>query len=132
MLLYPDFFRVGISLVGPPDFRSLGISASNERFFGIPGRSPADDAFYETISNTRLAQRLQGKLLLVYGGIDENVPLNHAFLMFDALIHADKDFDSLIIPNSTHAINPQPYAIRRMMQYFLQHLGPPQQNNSER
>lgn len=125
LLLYPDFFDVGVSYVGPPDFRSLGMSFSNERFFGIPDRSKADEDFYELISNLRLTKQLRGKLFLVYGGLDENVPLNHAFLLFHALIGANKDFDSLIVPNAPHGLGGHPYVARRSMEFFAEHLGPP-------
>jgi dipeptidyl-peptidase-4 len=124
-LLYPDFFDVCVSMVGPADFRTMGLSLTNDRFFRYPGRSKADAEFAELITNTRLATRLKGRLLLVYGGLDENVPFNQAFLLFDALIDAGKDFDTLIVPNSTHAVLRQPYVIRRAMEYFTEHLGPP-------
>jgi dipeptidyl-peptidase-4 len=124
-LLYPDFFKVCVSMVGPSDFRTMGLSLTNDRFFGYPARSKANADFEELITNTRLVGRLEGKLLLMYGGIDENVPLNQAFILFEALIKADKDFDTVMIPNSTHAVTQQPYAIRRMMEYFARQLGPP-------
>jgi dipeptidyl aminopeptidase/acylaminoacyl peptidase len=124
-LLFPDFFDVCVSMVGPADYRTMGLSLTNDRFFGYPARSKADAAFDELISNTRLVGRLKARLLLLYGGMDENVPFNQAFLLFDALIGAGKEFDTLIIPNSTHAVLRQPYAIRRAMEYFAEHLGPP-------
>lgn len=126
MLLYPEFFDVGVSMVGPAEYRSMGLSLTVDRFFGIPGRSKQEADYYDLISNTRLVGRLNGKLLLMYGGIDENVPLNQAFLMFEALITANKNFDSLIIPNSTHGVPQHPYAVRRTMEYFAEHLGGPQ------
>jgi dipeptidyl-peptidase-4 len=124
-LLYPEFFDVCVSMVGPANYEAMGLSLTVDRFFGIPGRSQAEADFYEVISNARLVGRLQSKLLLMYGGIDENVPLNHAFLLFDALIDARKDFDSLIIPNAAHGVPQHPYALRRMLEYFARHLGPP-------
>jgi dipeptidyl aminopeptidase/acylaminoacyl peptidase len=130
MLLYPEFFKVCVSMVGPADFRSLGLALTNDRFFGFPARSAENARFLEQISNTRLVGRLgDNKLLLMYGGIDENVTLNHAFLLFDALIAANKRFDTLILPNVTHAVAQNPYANRRMMEYFAEHLGPPNQGS---
>jgi dipeptidyl aminopeptidase/acylaminoacyl peptidase len=97
-------------------------SISVERFFGVPASSDAARRYYDTISNARLADRLAGKLLLIYGGVDENVPLKNAFDLFDALIKADKVFDLLIMPDSAHSASREPYAVKRTMRYFLEHL----------
>jgi dipeptidyl-peptidase 4 len=127
MLLYPEFFKVCVSMVGPADYRSLGLALTNDRFFGYPARSKENAGFEELISNTRLVGRLRddNKLYLMAGGIDENVPLAQAFTMFEALIGANKRFDSLILPNVTHGVQQNPYAIQRMMEYFAEHLGAP-------
>jgi dipeptidyl aminopeptidase/acylaminoacyl peptidase len=74
------------------------------------------------VSNTRLAPQLQGNVLLIYGGIDENMWLKHAFVTLNAFIKADKDVDTLIVPDSSHGAPEEPYAVRRSVQYFLDHL----------
>jgi dipeptidyl-peptidase 4 len=123
MLLYPDFFRVGVSGVGPGDWFHLTSEVSVERFFGVPTASAKARAFYDIASNTRLTSRLQGRVLLIYGGIDENVPLINAFIVLDAFIKANKDVDTLILPNAPHSGVTDPYAVRRSVQYFTEHLG---------
>jgi dipeptidyl-peptidase 4 len=123
MLLFPDFFRVGVSGVGPGDWFHLTSEVSVERFFGVPSASAEARAFYDTASNTRLASRLQGRVLLIYDGIDENVPLINAFVVLDAFIKANKDVDTLIPPDSPHLGVMDPYAVRRSVQYFTEHLG---------
>jgi dipeptidyl-peptidase-4 len=125
MLLNPGFFDVTVSHVGPHDFRRMGPGLTVDRFFGIPGAPGAKDDFYATISNTRLVDRLEGKLLLIYGEIDENVPFVNAMVIYDALIKANKDFDTFIIPNAPHGTTGHPYAVRRQGEYFVQHLGGP-------
>jgi dipeptidyl aminopeptidase/acylaminoacyl peptidase len=125
MLLHPGFFDVTVSHVGPHDFRKLGPGLTVDRFFGIPSEPGAKDDFYATISNTRLVDRLEGKLLLIYGEIDENVPFVNPMVFFDALIKADKDFETIILPNTTHGTSVHPYAIRRQAEYFVEHLGGP-------
>ena len=122
MLLYPDFFKVGVSGVGPGEWFHITQEVSVERMFGVPAVSPEVRAFYDVVSNTRLASRLQGRVLLIYGGIDENVPLVNAFVVFDAFIKANKDIDMLIIPDSPHGAPTEPYAVRRSIQYFMDHL----------
>jgi dipeptidyl-peptidase-4 len=125
MLLYPDFFKVGVSGVGPGAWQEFQQSISVERYFGVPVETEGVLNYYNLISNTRLANRLKGKLLLIYGGIDENVPLKHAFALFDALIKANVDFDTLIVPDAPHSAGLQPYAAIRTLKYFMNNLGDP-------
>jgi hypothetical protein len=46
-------------------------------------------------------------------------------VFYDALITADKDFDTFILPNATHGTSVHPYAVRRQAEYFVEHLGGP-------
>jgi dipeptidyl aminopeptidase/acylaminoacyl peptidase len=121
-LLNPDFFKVCVSGVGPAEWMNIQQPISVERFFGVPGDDEATRRFYDTISNTRLVDRLKGKLLLIYGGIDENVPLKNAFDLFYALARADRPYDLLMMPDSAHSAPREPYAVKRSMRYFLEHL----------
>ena len=43
-------------------------------------------------------------------------------LLIAALIAENKDFDSLIFPNSAHAVARFPYVIRKKWDYFVRHL----------
>ncbi|MBV7340134.1 prolyl oligopeptidase family serine peptidase [Chloroflexi bacterium TSY] len=125
MLLQPGFYDVAVSKVGPHDYRSVGEEA-NIRYFGRPAEPGATDDFFETISNLRLADRLEGDLLLVYGTIDENVRLNQGMLLIDALIKAGKDFDILIVPGGAHMLDSADDYVRwRTMTCFMEHLGDP-------
>jgi dipeptidyl-peptidase-4 len=125
MLLHPDFFKVCVSGVGPGDWREFQQEVSVERFFGVPGDDSRVLDYYDLVSNTRLAKNLTGKLLLIYGGVDENVPLKNAFTLFDALIKANADFDTLIMPDSSHGAGGDSYAVRRTLKYFMDNLGGP-------
>jgi dipeptidyl aminopeptidase/acylaminoacyl peptidase len=70
-----------------------------------------------------MAKNLKGRLMLVHGTIDDNVPIGETFLVADALIKANKDFDMLIIPNVHHGYAAAtPYATRRRWDYFVQYL----------
>ena len=46
--------------------------------------------------------KLQGKLLLIVGELDTNVPPESTLPVVDALIKADKDFDLLVVPGAGH------------------------------
>jgi dipeptidyl aminopeptidase/acylaminoacyl peptidase len=123
-LLYPEFFKVVVSHVGPPEYlNSVTFPFSVERFFGVPG---TERDYFELSSNIALIDRLEADLMLVYGEIDENVPFRSAMAIFDALIKADKDFTSYVVPNANHAgAAGSPYIVKRERRFFQEHLGGP-------
>jgi dipeptidyl aminopeptidase/acylaminoacyl peptidase len=119
-------------MAGPQDFRYLLQEISTERFFGVPASSKEASDYYDQISNLRNIAKLRGKLFLVYGMLDENVPFKHAAEIFDALIEAGKPFDSLVVPDDSHGITSDPYVVRRMMLYFGENLGGPEPQGAKR
>jgi dipeptidyl-peptidase-4 len=64
----------------------------------------------------------EGKLLLIHGEADENVPVVATLALADALVAADRDLDLVILPNRLHACGADPYVIRRRWDYFVRHL----------
>jgi dipeptidyl-peptidase-4 len=123
-LLYPEFFKVVVSHVGPPEYlNSVTFPFSVERFFGVPG---SERDYFELSSNIALIDHLESDLMLVYGEIDENVPFRSAMAVFDALIKADKDFVSYVVPNANHGeAAGSPYIVKRERRFFQDHLGGP-------
>lgn len=119
LMQFPDFYKVAVAGCGDHE-NSLYSVEWGERYQGL-----YDADAYAEQSNERLADRLQGKLLLVHGDIDDNVHLYHTMRLADALIKADKDFDLLILPNRGHSIGGDPYLIRRLWDYFITHLREP-------
>jgi len=119
ILLFPDFYKSAVSIAGPHDYRTMISSISVERFFGVPG---TDGDAYARVDNLHLADRLQGKLMLIAGEIDQNVPFNQTVALSDALIKAGKEFDLVLVPNAAHDVGYHPYAIRRLAGFFLRHL----------
>lgn len=80
--------------------------------------------FYNEQSNITLAPNLKGELLLIHGGIDENVNPSATFKLAEALIKADKYFDMLIVPSSRHGF-PKEYEIyltKKRWDFFARHL----------
>lgn len=116
ILAHPDFYKVCVSGAGNHDHRT-DKAWWIERYQGWP----VGDHYVEQANRT-LAGRLQGKLLLIHGEADENVPVASTLSLADALIAADKDFDLLILPNRSHACGSEPYVIRRRWDYFVRHL----------
>ena len=84
---------------------------------------PVDDT-YEAVSNITNAGNLKGKLLLVHGGLDDNVNPSATFKLAEALVKADKAFDLLILPSQRHGYQGdyRLYFIKKRWNYFIEHL----------
>ena len=121
MLRYPDFFKVAVSGAGNHDNRSYDYTWG-EKYQGLLRRFPNGTDNFDSQANWRLASHLKGNLLLMYGTMDDNVSPVNTQLLINALIKANKDFDSLELPNRNHSFASEPYAIRRTWDYFVTHL----------
>jgi dipeptidyl aminopeptidase/acylaminoacyl peptidase len=78
---------------------------------------------YDSQANQLVAKNLRGKLLLAHGAMDDNVPPYITYLVVDALIKANKDFDLLIFPHQRHGFGADGnYMMRRRWDYFVKHL----------
>ncbi len=121
MFTYPEFFDVGIAESGNHDNRNYE-DDWGERYIGLLQEDDSTDN-YAAQANQLYAQNLKGKLLLAHGGMDDNVPPYHTYLVVDALIKANKDFDLLILPNARHGFGSDGfYMMRRRWDYFVKHL----------
>ncbi|WP_225876510.1 S9 family peptidase [Pedobacter psychrodurus] len=117
MFRYPDFFKVGISESGNHDNRNYE-DDWGERYNGL-----VENSDYEAQANQNYAKNLKGKLMLVHGMMDDNVPPYNTLLVVEALEKANKSFDLVIFPNSAHGYGDySPYMTRRRWDYFVQHL----------
>ncbi|WP_240669207.1 S9 family peptidase [Dyella sp. M7H15-1] len=114
---YPDFFKVGWAESGNHDNREYE-DDWGEKYQGLlVGNN------YDNQANQLIAGHLKGKLMLVHGMIDDNVPPYSTLLVADALIKANKDFDMLLLPNQHHAYDTDmPYVTRRRWDYFVHNL----------
>ncbi|MDR3504320.1 MAG: DPP IV N-terminal domain-containing protein [Legionella sp.] len=123
MLLYPDFYQVCVSAAGNHDLRCYPASYG-EKYNSL------DTTTYPEQSNVALAERLQGKVLLIHGEMDDNVHPCATIQLVDALIKHNKDFDLVIMPNQNHSsTSSHPYYIRKTWDFFVQHhleITPPQ------
>jgi dipeptidyl aminopeptidase/acylaminoacyl peptidase len=55
--------------------------------------------------------------------MDDNVPPQNTWLVVDALIKANKDFDLIILPQARHGYGVDgSYMTRRRWDYFVRHL----------
>ncbi|MBX3244082.1 MAG: DPP IV N-terminal domain-containing protein [Acidobacteria bacterium] len=124
---YPDFYKVGVSQSGNHDNRNYE-DDWGERYIGL-----LEGDNYEKQANQIYAKNLKGKLLIAHGNMDNNVPPYNTYLVVDALIKANKDFDLLIFPNARHGYgSDNTYMMRRRWDYFVKHLlgaEPPKEYN---
>ena len=133
ILKYPDFYDVAVSTSGNHDNRNY-IADWGEKWHGLLkplGLSKNDGKLdfdisksnYDIQANQLLVNNLKGKLLLAHGLLDDNVPPSSTFLVVDALINANKDFDLILFPNKRHSYgNSNNYMTRRKWDYFVKHL----------
>jgi dipeptidyl-peptidase-4 len=122
MLRYPDFFKVGIAGSGNHDQRIFW-NTWGERYEGYPVGE-----YYKEQANSTYAKNLKGKLLLVHGLLDSGVHPSNVLQLEQALIDANRDYDTLFWPRARHEI--PSYGLRRCWDYFVQYLAgetPPHQ-----
>ena len=120
LLFHPEFYKVAVSFAGCHDNRMDKIWW-NEQWMGWP-IGPQ----YDASSNVVNASKLQGKLLLLFGELDENVDPSSTLQVANALIKANKTFDLFVFPNGDHAVGRrgtlQSYGDRKQWDYFVHQL----------
>jgi len=124
MLVYPDFFKVGVAMAAPND-PSIYYNVWTERYHDVKQITLPDNTVqWETNveSNIGIAGNLKGNLLLIHGSQDGNVHPAHIFRMSQALVKANKHFNMFIVPDATHNLPKNPYVQRLLWSYFAEHL----------
>jgi dipeptidyl-peptidase-4 len=98
MLAHPGIFRVGIANSPGTDWRIYD-SIYTERYMGLLSENPDG---YESSSVLPMAGNLEGHLLLVHSGMDENVQPRHTMQLITALTDAGKDAELRFYPRGAH------------------------------
>ncbi|MEQ1821547.1 MAG: prolyl oligopeptidase family serine peptidase [Fimbriimonadaceae bacterium] len=122
VLTHPEFYKVAVSSCGCHDNR-MDKMWWNEQWMGYPV-----GPHYAEQSNITLAPKLEGRLLLIVGELDTNVPPESTYRLVDALVKAKKDFDFVVIPGADHT-DGGPYGETKRRDFFIKHLlgvDPPQ------
>ena len=81
----------------------------------------ADRPEYAASSNVDNAYRLQGKVLLVVGEMDQNVDPASTYQVVNQLIKHNKDFELLVIPGAGHGPGGA-YGEHKRFDFFTRHL----------
>lgn len=119
LLTHPEFYRVAVAASGNHD-NNIYLKWWGETFHGR-GHIP---------TNMELAPRLEGRLLLIHGDMDNNVHPASTLRMADALIKAGKRFDMLILPGKDHGLGDRYYE-NTISYYMLEHLAGRQMNHTD-
>ena len=95
-----DVFKIAIAVAPPTNWRFYD-TIYTEKYMQTPQENPSG---YDENSPINHVDKLKGKLLLIHGSADDNVHVQNAMQMMEALIQANKQFDSQIYPDKNHGI----------------------------
>lgn len=122
MFRYPDVYKVGIAESGNHNNLSYEDDWA-ERYQGLLEQKADGTTNYTGQDNASHAKNLKGKLFLLHGLMDDNVPPQSTLLVVDALMKANKDFDLLLLPHARHGFGADSYYVmRRRWDYFVKNL----------
>ena len=93
-------FKAGIAVAPVTDWK-LYNTAYTERFMRRPQEN--FDGYAKT-SAIGMADKLNGKLLIIHGSADDNVHYQNTMLYIDKLVEADKQFEMKIYTDKNHSI----------------------------
>ncbi len=105
LLVYPDFYKVGIA----------NNPFVDSRMFLFPTTS--DEPDYAGV-----VENLRGKLLLLGRPREEVIPISGLYELVDALQKAGKRFDLMVFPDLRHGPGLPSYGMRIIWDYLVTHL----------
>ena len=95
-----DVFKMAIAVAPVTNWRFYD-SVYTERYMQTPQENASG---YDQNSPINHVSKLTGKFLLIHGSGDDNVHVQNSMQMMEALIQANKQFDSQIYPDKNHGI----------------------------
>jgi dipeptidyl-peptidase-4 len=96
-----DVFKTAIAVAPVTTWRYYD-TIYTERYLQTPQQNAAG---YDDNSPISHVDKLNGNLLLIHGTGDDNVHYQNAVDLVDALIKADKQFETMYYPNRNHGIS---------------------------
>lgn len=122
MFRHPGVYQVGIAESGNHDNLTYE-DDWGERYHGLLQDKGEGKTNYTGQDNAAYAKNLTGKLFLLHGLMDDNVPPQSTLLVVDALVKANRDFDLLLLPKARHGYGKDGwYVMRRRWDYFVRNL----------
>jgi dipeptidyl-peptidase-4 len=101
LLMGNDVFKAAIAVAPVTTWRYYD-TIYTERYLQTPQLNAAG---YDDYSPMTHVNKLKGNYLLIHGTGDDNVHFQNAVDMVDALIKADKQFETMYYPNRNHGIS---------------------------
>lgn len=117
-----DVFKAAIAVAPVTNWKWYD-SIYTERFMRTASENPKG---YKENSPVYFADRLKGDYLLIHGMADDNVHFQNTVEMANALIEADKQFETYYYPNRNHGIgggNARFHLYTKMTQFIHRSLG---------
>jgi dipeptidyl-peptidase 4 len=95
-----DVFKMAVAVAPVTNWRFYD-SIYTERYMQTPQENASG---YDQNSPINHVEKLKGKFLLIHGSADDNVHVQNTMQMMEAMIQANKQFDSQIYPDKNHGI----------------------------
>ena len=114
-------FKAGVAIAPVTDWRFYD-TVYTERFMRTPQQNASG---YDKGSAVKLAENLEGNLLLIHGTADDNVHFQNAVEYSRALIAAGKHFDMFYFPDKDHFIsggNAREYLYEKVIRFYKDNL----------
>lgn len=130
----PEFWRCGVNWVGVTDLDLLQTATWSDmaslkdldQLLGtLIGSRTEDRAQLDRTSPVRNAQRIKRPVMMVYGGLDLRVPIQHGDRMRDALQSAGATFEYIVYKDEGHGFMLERNRFdfyRRMERFLAQHM----------
>ena len=115
LLFHPEFYKVGVALCGCHDNR-MDKMWWNEQWMGYP-----IGPWYSENSNVDNAYRLEGKLFIINGEMDDNVDPASSLQVVSELVKNNKYFEQMFLPGHTHALGSD-YISKRVFEFFWKNI----------
>src|SRR5690606_7080049 len=116
-----DVFKMAIAVAPVTNWKYYD-TIYTERYLRTPKENHKG---YEENSPINFVNQLKGNYLIIHGTADDNVHFQNSADMVDALIKANKKFDSAYYPNKNHGIyggNTRLHLYNLMTNYILEKL----------
>lgn len=114
-------FKMAIAVAPVSNWRYYD-NIYTERYMRTPQQNPDG---YDNNAPEKMAKDMQGKFLLIHGTADDNVHFQNAVTLTEALIQANKEFESEYYPDKNHGIsggNSRYHLFNRMTNFILTNL----------
>ena len=97
---HPDVYTAAVDRAGPTDWRNYD-TIYTERYMSTPQLNKKG---YDKGAAMTYVKDFKGKLLIMHGMVDDNVHLNNALQLIDAMDRNKKPYESRFWPNGGHGL----------------------------